>query len=165
MRTEDEAGVVAAEPEPVRDRELDLLLPRLPRDVVEIAHGIGRLEVEGRRQDAPLEREHGEDRLHRTGGAECMPGRALRRGHRYAVGMLLAERRHATPAQVALAWVLAQKPWIVPIPGTTKLHRLDENIAAAQLELTDDDLREIEDALPQAVGARYAEAQQRMIDR
>ncbi len=77
----------------------------------------------------------------------------------------VAERRHATPAQVALAWVLAQKPWIVPIPGTTKLHRLDENIAAARLELTDDDLREMEDALPQAVGARYAEAQQRMIDR
>jgi aryl-alcohol dehydrogenase-like predicted oxidoreductase len=61
--------------------------------------------------------------------------------------------------------VLAQKPWIVPIPGTTKLHRLDENIAAADLELTADDLREIAAALPQGQGARYAEAQQRMIDR
>ena len=77
----------------------------------------------------------------------------------------IAERKGATPAQVALAWVLAQKPWIVPIPGTTKLHRLDENIAAADLELTADDLREIAAALPQGQGARYAEAQQRMIDR
>ncbi len=77
----------------------------------------------------------------------------------------IAERKSATPAQVALAWVLAQKPWIVPIPGTTKLHRLEENIAAAELELTADDLREIEDALPDAQGARYSEANQRMIDR
>ena len=77
----------------------------------------------------------------------------------------IAERKGATPAQVALAWVLAQKPWIVPIPGTTKLHRLEENIAAADLELTGDDLREIEDALPQAQGARYSEANERMIDR
>jgi aryl-alcohol dehydrogenase-like predicted oxidoreductase len=77
----------------------------------------------------------------------------------------IAERKDATRAQVALAWVLAQKPWIVPIPGTTKLHRLDENLAAAELELTDDDLREIEDALPEAQGARYSEANQRMIDR
>ena len=73
----------------------------------------------------------------------------------------------ATPAQIALAWILAQKPWIVPIPGTTKLHRLEENIAAADVELTDDDLQEIETAAAQitAEGARYAEAQQRMIDR
>jgi aryl-alcohol dehydrogenase-like predicted oxidoreductase len=77
----------------------------------------------------------------------------------------VAERKRATPAQVALAWVLAQNPWIVPIPGTTKLHRLEENIAAAELELTKDDLREIDDALPQAQGARYSEANQRMIDR
>jgi aryl-alcohol dehydrogenase-like predicted oxidoreductase len=76
-----------------------------------------------------------------------------------------AERKRATPAQVALAWVLAQKPWMVPIPGTTKLHRLEENIAAADLELTPDDLREIEEALPEARGARYSEANQRMIDR
>jgi aryl-alcohol dehydrogenase-like predicted oxidoreductase len=77
----------------------------------------------------------------------------------------IAERKGATPAQVALAWVLAQKSWIVPIPGTTKLHRLEENIAAAELELTEDDLREIEDALPEEQGARYSEANQRMIDR
>jgi len=77
----------------------------------------------------------------------------------------IAERKDATPAQVALAWVLAQRPWIVPIPGTTKLHRLEENIAAADLELTADDLREIDDAIPEAQGARYSEANQRMIDR
>ena len=77
----------------------------------------------------------------------------------------IAERKGATPAQVALAWVLAQRPWIVPIPGTTKPDRLEENIAAADLELTADDLREIDDAIPQARGARYSEANQRMIDR
>ena len=77
----------------------------------------------------------------------------------------IAERTNATPAQVALAWVIARKPWIVPIPGTTKPHRLEENIAAADLELTPDDLREIEDTQLEAQGARYAEAQQRTIDR
>ena len=77
----------------------------------------------------------------------------------------IAERKGVTPAQVALAWVLAQKSWMVPIPGTTKLHRLEENIAAAELELTEDDLHEIEDALPEEQGARYSEANQRMIDR
>jgi aryl-alcohol dehydrogenase-like predicted oxidoreductase len=79
----------------------------------------------------------------------------------------VAERKDATPAQIALAWILAQKSWVVPIPGTTKLHRLEENIAAADVELTHDDLHEIETAAAQitAQGARYAEAQQRMIDR
>ena len=77
----------------------------------------------------------------------------------------IAEHKNATPAQVALAWVMARKGWIVPIPGTTKLHRLEENIAAADLELTPDDLREIEGAQLEAHGARYAEAQQRTIDR
>ncbi len=77
----------------------------------------------------------------------------------------IAERRDATPAQIALAWLLAQKPWIVPIPGTTKLHRLEENIAAAGLELTPDELRELEDAHLDAEGARYSEAHQRFIDR
>ena len=77
----------------------------------------------------------------------------------------IAERRDATPAQIALAWLLAQKPWIVPIPGTTKLHRLEENIAAAGLELTPDELRELEDAQLDAEGARYSEAHQRFIDR
>ena len=77
----------------------------------------------------------------------------------------IAERKNATPAQIALAWLLAQKPWIVPIPGTTKLHRLDENIGATELELTPDDLRELEEAQIEAQGARYPEATQRMIDR
>jgi aryl-alcohol dehydrogenase-like predicted oxidoreductase len=77
----------------------------------------------------------------------------------------IANRKHATTAQVALAWLLAQKPWIVPIPGTTKRHRLEENLAATSVELTPDDLREIEQALPQAKGARYSEAVLRMIDR
>jgi aryl-alcohol dehydrogenase-like predicted oxidoreductase len=77
----------------------------------------------------------------------------------------IAARKEATPAQIALAWLLAQKPWIVPIPGTTKVHRLDENIAAAGVELTPDDLREIEEAQIDARGARYSEANERMIDR
>jgi aryl-alcohol dehydrogenase-like predicted oxidoreductase len=79
----------------------------------------------------------------------------------------IAARKHATPAQIALAWVLAQKPWIVPIPGTTKLHRLDENLRAVAVELTPDDLREIENAAStiRVQGARYSESSQRMIDR
>ena len=69
----------------------------------------------------------------------------------------LATARQATPAQIALAWLLAQKPWIVPIPGTTKLHRLKENVGAAAIELTREDLRQIEDALAHITvqGARY----------
>ncbi|HEY3489474.1 MAG TPA: aldo/keto reductase [Candidatus Deferrimicrobiaceae bacterium] len=72
----------------------------------------------------------------------------------------IAGRKHATPAQIALAWLLAKKPWIVPIPGTTKLHRLDENIGAVDLDLTPGDLREIEDAAAkiEIEGARYPEA-------
>ena len=71
----------------------------------------------------------------------------------------IAQRKHATQAQVALAWLLAQKPWIVPIPGTTKPHRLKENIGAAAIELTPDDLRAIEDAAAKITvqGARYPE--------
>jgi aryl-alcohol dehydrogenase-like predicted oxidoreductase len=71
----------------------------------------------------------------------------------------IAVRKKATPAQIALAWLLAQKPWIVPIPGTTKLHRLEENIGAATVELTADDLREIEAAASKITvqGARYPE--------
>jgi aryl-alcohol dehydrogenase-like predicted oxidoreductase len=69
----------------------------------------------------------------------------------------IGERKQATPAQIALAWLLAQRPWIVPIPGTTKLHRLEENIGAASVELTADDLREIEAAASEikVEGARY----------
>jgi len=79
----------------------------------------------------------------------------------------LAERKGATSAQIALAWILAQKPWIVPIPGTTKLHRLQENVAAAAVELTEGDLREIENAASRITvqGDRYSETSQRMIDR
>jgi aryl-alcohol dehydrogenase-like predicted oxidoreductase len=71
----------------------------------------------------------------------------------------IAERKKATPAQIALAWLLAQKPWIVPIPGTTKRHRLEENIGATAIELTSDDLREIDNAASQVTvhGARYPE--------
>jgi len=79
----------------------------------------------------------------------------------------IAARKKATPAQIALAWVLAQRPWIVPIPGTTKPHRLDENLGAANLELTADDLREIGTAAAGIAlqGERYSEASQRMVDR
>ena len=69
----------------------------------------------------------------------------------------IAAAKGVTPAQIALAWLLAQKPWIVPIPGTTKVHRLKENLCAASIELTDDDLRQIEAALAhlQVQGDRY----------
>ncbi len=76
----------------------------------------------------------------------------------------IAAQKQATPAQIALAWLLAQKPWIVPIPGTTKLERLEENIAAADITLTPDDLEEIESALSKITiqGGRYPEAMERM---
>ena len=79
----------------------------------------------------------------------------------------IAKRKKATPAQIALAWLLAQKPWIVPIPGTTKLHRLEENIGAAAIELTSDDLREIESAASQinVEGARYPEKLEKLTGR
>ena len=79
----------------------------------------------------------------------------------------IAVRKSATPAQIALAWLLAQRPWIVPIPGTTKLKRLEENIGSAAIELTTDDLRDIENASTQIVvhGARYSEQLMRMTGR
>src|SRR5690349_8869715 len=79
----------------------------------------------------------------------------------------IARRSNATPAQIALAWLLAQKPWIVPIPGTTKIHRLEENVGSVAIQLTADDLRDIEKAASQITlhGARYSEAAQRMINR
>jgi aryl-alcohol dehydrogenase-like predicted oxidoreductase len=79
----------------------------------------------------------------------------------------IAASKPATSAQIALAWVLAQRPWIVPIPGTTKLHRLQENLGAATIELTPNDLREIDEATAGITvhGARYGEASQKMIDR
>ena len=79
----------------------------------------------------------------------------------------IAQRKNATPAQIALAWLLAQKPWIVPIPGTTKLHRLEENLGAAKVELTANDLREIEGAAAhlKVQGARYPEELQKLVGR
>jgi aryl-alcohol dehydrogenase-like predicted oxidoreductase len=79
----------------------------------------------------------------------------------------IAKKKNATPAQIALAWLLAQKPWIVPIPGTTKLHRLDENIGAAAVELTPDDLRDIESAASKikVQGARYPEKLEQLTGR
>ncbi|HTR15968.1 MAG TPA: aldo/keto reductase [Acetobacteraceae bacterium] len=79
----------------------------------------------------------------------------------------IAAKKQATPAQIALAWLLARKPWIVPIPGTTKVHRLEENVGAAAVALSAEEEREIEEAAAKipVVGDRYAEAQQRMIDR
>jgi aryl-alcohol dehydrogenase-like predicted oxidoreductase len=85
------------------------------------------------------------------------------------IGLLtsMGERKKATPAQIALAWLLAQKPWMAPIPGTTKLHRLDENIGALEVELTPEDLRDIEDAASKITvqGARYPEKLEQMTGR
>ena len=85
------------------------------------------------------------------------------------IGLLasIGERKNATPAQIALAWLLAQKPWIVPIPGTTKLHRLDENIGAVSVELTPEDLCDIENAASKITvqGARYPEHVEKMTGR
>jgi len=79
----------------------------------------------------------------------------------------IAQRKNATPAQIALAWLLAQKPWIVPIPGTTKLHRLEENLGAVEVELTPEDLREIDSAASKITvqGARYPEKLEQMTGR
>ncbi len=92
-----------------------------------------------------------------------------RKANRALVDLLetIAQRKKATSAQIALAWVLAQKPWMAPIPGTTKLHRLQENMAAASIELSEGDLREIESATSEITvhGARYSEGAQRMINR
>ena len=92
-----------------------------------------------------------------------------RKANRAVVDLLdaIAQRKKATPAQTALAWVLAQKPWMVPIPGTTKLARVEENIGAAEVELTSGDLRDIESAASQITvqGARYSEGAQRLINR
>ena len=79
----------------------------------------------------------------------------------------MAQRKDATAGQIALAWLLAQQPWIVPIPGTTKLHRLEENVKAADVQLTAEDLADIESAASQITiqGARYPEAMERMSNR
>jgi aryl-alcohol dehydrogenase-like predicted oxidoreductase len=92
-----------------------------------------------------------------------------RRANQTLVDLLskIAERKKATSAQIALAWILAQKPWMVPIPGTTKLHRLEENIGAAAIELTPDDLRQIDSAASKipVQGARYPENLQKLVNR
>ena len=92
-----------------------------------------------------------------------------RRANQILVDLLgkLAEQKKLTPAQIALAWLLAQKPWIVPIPGTTKLARLEENIGAVSVNLTSDDLHEIESAVSKITvqGARYPESLQKMVGR
>jgi aryl-alcohol dehydrogenase-like predicted oxidoreductase len=92
-----------------------------------------------------------------------------RKANRALVDLLgeIAKRKSATPAQIALAWLLAQKPWIVPIPGTTKLKRLEENVGAVEIELTQEDLREIEDAASEieVQGARYPEHLEQMTGR
>src|SRR5213596_640988 len=92
-----------------------------------------------------------------------------RKANRALVDLLgeIAKRKKATPGQIALAWLLAQKPWIVPIPGTTKLKRLEENIGAVEIELTPDDLREIEDAASEidVQGDRYPEHLEQMTGR
>ena len=77
------------------------------------------------------------------------------------------QQKKATPAQIALAWLFAQKPWIVPIPGTTKLHRLEENIGAVNVKLSPEDLRELETAASKIAvqGARYPEELQKMVGR
>jgi aryl-alcohol dehydrogenase-like predicted oxidoreductase len=92
-----------------------------------------------------------------------------RKANQVLVDMLgrFAQQKKATPAQIALAWLLAQKPWIVPIPGTTKLHRLEENIGVANIELSLEDLRELETAASNIAvqGARYPEELQKMVGR
>ena len=122
----------------------------------------------GRLPDRHDRREHAVrgDRLPEHGasvhgrGARCESGaRRSRSGDGGTKG--------ATPAQIALAWLLAQKPWIVPIPGTTKLHRVEENVAAAEVELTRQELDEIDLQASRITleGERYSEANQRVIDR
>jgi aryl-alcohol dehydrogenase-like predicted oxidoreductase len=92
-----------------------------------------------------------------------------RKANQAVVNLLgrIAEQKKATPAQIALAWLLAQKPWIVPIPGTTKLSRLEENLGAMNIKLTTDDLREIYSAASEikVEGARYPEHLQKMVGR
>ena len=134
--------------------------------------GIGFVPVQPAGQGLP----HGQDRReHRPSTAPTSatpspasrprPGRRIRPWS--TCSARIAERKEATPAQIALAWLLAQKPWIVPIPGTTKLHRLEENLGAADVELTADDLREIEAAASKITvqGARYPEHLEQMTGR
>jgi aryl-alcohol dehydrogenase-like predicted oxidoreductase len=92
-----------------------------------------------------------------------------RKANQAVVGLIgkFAEQKKATPAQIALAWILAQKPWMVPIPGTTKLHRLEENLGGASVQLSADNVRRLREATSniEVQGERYSEGAQRMIDR
>ncbi len=92
-----------------------------------------------------------------------------RKANQVVVDLLgkIAARKQATPAQIAIAWLLARKPWIVPIPGTTKLHRLEENVGAAAVNLTPDDIGNIDSAVSGITvqGARYPEHLQRLVGR
>ena len=96
-------------------------------------------------------------------------GEENRKANRAVVELVgrIAKKKDATPAQIALAWLLAQKSWIVPIPGTTKIHRLEENLGATNIELTPDDLREIDEAVSKipVQGARYPEELQKLVGR
>jgi aryl-alcohol dehydrogenase-like predicted oxidoreductase len=94
---------------------------------------------------------------------------ANRKANQAVVALIgtFAKQKNAAPAQIALAWLLAQKPWIVPIPGTTKLHRLEENLGSLNVELTNEDLRQLEIAASKipVQGARYPEELQKMVGR
>ena len=134
--------------------------------------GIGFVPVQPARQGLP--HRHGRRSRRRSAAAtSAAPSRASRRRPgrptRPLVDLLgrIAERKDATPGQVALAWLLAQQPWIVPIPGTRRVERLEENLAATDLELTSEDLDELDaaSASVQVKGARYPEAMQKLIDR
>jgi aryl-alcohol dehydrogenase-like predicted oxidoreductase len=132
--------------------------------------GIGLVPFSPLGKGFPDRRDRREDRVRRGRLPQHRPrfaGADARKANLAFVELLqeIAAARDATPAQVALAWLLAQKPWIVPIPGTTKLHRLEENIAAAELELTEHDLHAIEEAQVEARGERYQQRLQAMIDR
>jgi aryl-alcohol dehydrogenase-like predicted oxidoreductase len=149
------------------------VVARARRADVPYARGVGHwlCPVQSPRQGLPHRQHQREDKIRqhrlpqlraslRARGPQSQPGpgRPARHGGR-------AQERH--PRQIALAWVLAQKPWIVPIPGATKQSRLDENLAAADLQLTFEDLREIDEAASGITvhGARYSEPQEKMIDR
>jgi len=156
-------------------RSVDDSLRRLRTDRIDLLYQHSRSSGSASFRSARSGRASSQGRSKRTRGSPATTsvtrfprfGPDARRANRAFVDLLarIAERKNATPAQIALAWLLAQKPWIVPIPGTTKVHRMEENAAAADLGLTPDDLAEIDDAELTAQGARYPESMQALIDR
>ena len=132
-----------------------------PADILDLKHNGATLSLDWRDNETTR---HAILRLHRACYSD-VSGKT-RRGEA-AVALLVARRHGATKAQIALAWVLAQQPWIVPIPGTTKQHRLEENLTAANTALTAADLGELDNALRRVkiVGHRYTAASQRMVNR